>query len=95
LELTLQSNDWLQLQVEKATTNREMMLDIQAKIDMTSKLCLMLLMAAGLDMCLFGKLARIRRLSRIVFACTYTLAAATMRRGEESYSQKSNSSTKL
>jgi hypothetical protein len=75
----------------KATTNREMILDIQAEIDMRiteEELHIMLLMAAGLHLCHSGKVAKTRQLSRIVFACTYTLSAATMRRGEECYSQK-------
>jgi hypothetical protein len=76
---------------EKATTNREMMLDIQAEIAMRiteEESRMMLLMAAGLHMRHSGKVAKTRQLSRIVFACTYTLSAATMRRGEECYSQK-------
>jgi hypothetical protein len=68
-----------------------MMLDIQAEIDMhitEEELSMMLLMAAGLHMCHSGKVVKTRQLSRLVFACTYTLSAATMRRGEECYSQK-------
>jgi hypothetical protein len=76
---------------KKATSNREMMLDIQAEIDThitEEELRLMLLMAAGLHMCHFGKVAKSQQLSRLVFTCMYTLSAATMRRGEECYSQK-------
>jgi hypothetical protein len=57
------------------------MLDIQAEIDMRiteEESRSMLLMADGLDV----------SPTRIVFACTYTLSATTMRRGEECYSQK-------
>jgi hypothetical protein len=76
---------------KKATTNREMMLDIQAEIDTQiteEESHIMLLMAAGLHLRHSGKVAKTRQLSRIVFACTYTLSAATMRRGEERYSHK-------
>jgi hypothetical protein len=61
-----------------------MMLDIQAEIDTCiteEESHTMLLMAAGLHMHHFGKVPKTRQLSRIFFACTYTLSAATMRRG--------------
>jgi hypothetical protein len=45
-------------------------------------------MATGINVLNSGKVMNKDRLIRLVFACTYTVYVETMRRGEESYSQK-------
>jgi hypothetical protein len=76
---------------KQAATNRELQLDIQASIDSRiseEESQSMLLMAARIKMPDRGKVITKDRLSRLVFACTYTVSAATMRRGEDCYNQK-------
>jgi hypothetical protein len=71
---------------KQAATNRDMQLDIQAGIDSRiseEESRSMLRMAAGINMPDRGKVITKVRLSRLVFACTYTVSAATMRRGED------------
>jgi hypothetical protein len=70
---------------KRAATIRELQLDIQSSIDSRiseEESRSMLLMAAGISMPNCGKVITKDRLSRLVFACTYTVYAATMRRGD-------------
>jgi hypothetical protein len=75
----------------QAETIRDMQLHIQSGTDSRiseEESQSMLLMAAGISMPNCGKVITKDRLSRLVFACTYTVSTATMRRGEDCYNQK-------
>jgi hypothetical protein len=79
-----------QVSQKKAKSNRELFLDKQANIDnriAPHETDAMIWMAAGIGIRANGHVSKKDNQQCLVFGCTFTGLSATMRRGEESYTQ--------